>query len=130
MLFVNLTTHTVTVMAADGGVTARWLPSGTVARLVELTEPSSSLASAHGPIPTVSMRYSPEVEGLPEPQAGVVHVVSRVTATAVERDDLLFPADEVRDDRGHIIGWRALGRFVPLPSSYPDDEGCWSPGPA
>ena len=52
------------------------------------------------------------VEGLPDPEEGVVWIVSRVVAEAAkERDDLLVTDDAVRDDQGRIIGCRALARI-------------------
>ena len=54
----------------------------------------------------------PEVAHLPAPQPGVGYFVSRFLAARVPRNDLYFPADEVRDENGRIIGCRALGRFV------------------
>ncbi len=112
MIVVNLTAHPVTVFGANGDILARWPPGQDVARRVEVLSDPAYLDSDQGPVPTVNLSYAPRVEGLPEPQAGVVYIVSRVTAAAVERDDLFFPADEVRDEQGRIAGCRVLGRFV------------------
>lgn len=52
-----------------------------------------------------------KVENLPEPQEGVVYVVSALVAQAVpDREDVFIPDDTVRDEQGRIIGVRALAR--------------------
>jgi hypothetical protein len=43
-----------------------------------------------------------------------------VLAAAVDRDDLYFPLEEVRDEEGRIIGCRALGRFSHGDRGMPD----------
>lgn len=51
----------------------------------------------------------------PDPEPGVLLLVSRLSAmTLTRRDDVVFPADEVRDG-GRIVGCRTLGRIVDLP---------------
>lgn len=53
-----------------------------------------------------------EVEGLPEPQEGMIYIVSNLVAQAVpHREDVFFPDDLVRDANGNIIGCRALGKI-------------------
>jgi hypothetical protein len=63
-------------------------------------------------VPVVGLRYATEIDDLPTPSAGVLHLVSRVAAAAIRgRHDVVFPLDEVRDERSRIVGCRALGRF-------------------
>jgi len=58
------------------------------------------------------MTYADSIENLPERQPDTWYVVSRLTAQArPDRDDLLFPLDEVRDEQNVIVGCRALGRY-------------------
>ena len=46
-----------------------------------------------------------EVENLPEPKPDTYYIVSALVAQACpERDDLLIPAHQVRDNEGKIIG--------------------------
>lgn len=53
-----------------------------------------------------------EVTDLPDPEDGVILIVSRVVAQALpSRRDLWFPHDMVRDEQGRITGARALGRI-------------------
>lgn len=108
---VNLTPHPVTVYDVDRAV-ASWPPAGPFARLVESRRPAPEVLTDQGPMPVAEISYAQEVDDLPEPTPGRLFLVSRVLAAAVTRGDLLFPADEVRDESGRIIGCRTLGRFV------------------
>lgn len=62
-------------------------------------------------VPVTSARFG-EVEGLPEPEEGVIYIVSNMVAQAVpDREDVFFPDDIVRDEHGNVIGCRALGKI-------------------
>lgn len=51
-----------------------------------------------------------EPEGLPEYELGVFYIVSQLVKNALpEREDLLVPAEIVRDMDGNIIGCKSLG---------------------
>ena len=108
---VNLTLHPVTVYD-DDRVVASWQPSGSFARLVESHAPAPAVLTGQGPVPVTEISYASTVADLPDPVPGTVFLVSRVLAAAVTRADLLFPADEVRDENGRIIGCRTLACFV------------------
>lgn len=107
---VNLTTHPITVYAADRPI-ASWPPSGPLARLAEIRRDAEPLSTDQGDIPVTEISYAPEVLDLPAPAAGTAYIVSRVLAAQVRRDDLYFPFDEVRDGAGRIVGCRGFGRF-------------------
>lgn len=51
-----------------------------------------------------------EIKDLPALQDGVLYIVSRIVASASDRDDLVIPNDLVRDDDGQVIGCRALAK--------------------
>ena len=96
--FVNLTPHEVNI--GDVAFPA----SGTVARVVvehhEIGEHSgvSLLVGSYG-----------EVSNLPEPEEGVLYIVSSAVRTAIpSRKDLASPAHLVRDEEGRILGCLAL----------------------
>jgi len=108
---INLTAHTVVVLSGPREL-ARFSPSGSVARVNEITAMGLPLKTDVGEVPLTAVRYSCEVSDLPEPQAGVLYLVSRVLAAAIDRDDLVFPCDEVRDSEGRIVGCRSLGTFA------------------
>lgn len=106
---LNLTPHAVTIVAADGTV-ARTIPSDGVARVMQTMRPAGLLDG----IAIVDTVYGEPID-LPEKRANTFIIVSAVTAQAAKAvgrptDDLLFPADFVRDDAGRIIGCRALAR--------------------
>ena len=92
-------------------------PSGTVARCkVDRQEVDSIIAQEVDEewdftIPITKTKFG-EVEGLPEPEEGVIYIASQLVAQAVpDREDVFFPDDLVRDENGNIIGCRALGKI-------------------
>lgn len=62
-----------------------------------------------GGVPLNKLVYG-EVTGLPEPEEGVVYVVSNIVATAVKgkRYDCLVVDKTIRNDKGQVIGCEAL----------------------
>ncbi len=127
---INLTAHDVIVLGDSSAeprgawqrVRARlgfakrpklavWKPSGQVARLVERQTPENPLALGQVKVPTQRLTYSDEVRDLPPAESGRAFIVSRVLAAHVVRDDLYFPAGEVRGRGGRIVGCSALGQF-------------------
>lgn len=108
---VNVTPHVVAVYDESNTFLKSWQPSGTAIRIVELQVEGHLLSTEVGVVPVAIVRYERQLEGLPDPQEGTAYIVSRVTAAAVDRPDLYFPFDEVRDERGQILGCRALGQF-------------------
>lgn len=112
MIIINLTPHSVTVIA-ESGDPVTFPPAGPMARVVEVVGDPSWLDTEAGRVPVVLVGYADRVENLPEQRPGVVYLVSRVTAAAVaDRADLVFPQGELRDDHGQIVGCRALGTFA------------------
>ena len=91
-------------------------PSGTVARCkVDRKEVDSFMVQdVDGwdiTVPITATKFG-EVEGLPEPQDGIIYIVSNLVAQAVpDREDVFFPDDIVRDEHGNVIGCRALGKI-------------------
>lgn len=107
-MFVNLTPHAITLINADNSVREVIEPSGSLAR-VEVHE--EVVDSIGGGFPVVKNAYG-EVDGLPAPKDDVIYIVSALVAQRVtERNDVLVPARAVRDDKGRIIGCKALARI-------------------
>lgn len=102
---VNCTPHPVTIV--ENGVVVRTIPtSGEVARLSVSTEPAGVVLG----IPITRTVFGEPV-GLPEPKLGTCYIVSQLVKNALpERDDLVVPAEVVRDAAGSIVGCRSLGR--------------------
>lgn len=102
---VNLTPHPIVVLGPDGEIT---IPaSGTVARCSEVSEVIGELNG----VPVIRKSFG-QVVNLPEPEEGVVYIVSALVAQAAkDRDDVVFPGNLVRDDQGNIKGLNAFGKI-------------------
>ena len=108
MKFINLTPHDVTIV---DGETKHTFPKQGLARVQTIPLNPTML----GGIPFFTTTYG-GTEGLPEPQEGIIFIVSMVVAQAnPERRDIVFPASDpansVRDEKGNLIGFKALTRF-------------------
>ena len=104
---VNLTPHTVSILAEDGTV-FREFPSEGLARASQ----SQVYAGEIDGIELVRTSFGAPI-GLPEPQMDTYYIVSLATANAARYagrrvDDLLLTSDPVRDAEGRIIGCRRL----------------------
>lgn len=101
----NLTPHTVNIVLEDGSV-IDYPPFGRVARVSAQTKRVGMV----GNIP-ITVTVFGEVEGLPDPEEGVIYIVSSLVAQRVpDRLDVFVPSESVRDENGRIIGCRSLGR--------------------
>jgi len=97
MNIINLTPHTVNVVN-------RSIVSTGLARC---TSKSKTVGEIDG-INIVASEFG-DVTGLPSAVDGTWLVVSRLVAAACpDRQDLLVPADLVRDDEGRVVGCKAL----------------------
>lgn len=104
IILKNYTPHHLRLLY-DGHVT--YLPSVGTARCQERVTRTGSWDSA-GHLPHLRVGYG-EVSGLPEPQDGVVYVVSQLVVQALpDRSDLAYPHELHRDSAGTITGFSAL----------------------
>lgn len=110
--FVNLTPHAINIYDNNGqNIIATFPATGTVARVATHTKDAGEI----GRIPVVSNTFG-DVEGLPEPQAETVYLVSIVVASALNgtRPDVLVPdtspAGVVRNESGQILGVKRLAQ--------------------
>lgn len=113
---VNLTPHPITL----GLLTLP--PAGPPARAGEWVEPADPITADDGTaIPTSWVTYT-RLDDLPAPAPDVYYVVSLVVAQAAAAThrttaDLLTPGEQIRDDKGRIIGCKSLarvGRGIPV----------------
>lgn len=97
---VNLTPHAINVVGYEE------IPSsGVVPRVAMQTKVVVFVAG----LPVSSTEYG-KVEGLPEQIEGVSFIVSKMLKDACpDREDLLYPAELVRDEKGNIVGCKSLG---------------------
>jgi len=95
---INLTPHSITICSP--GTASLEIPSTGLARVEEELIPVDEINGF-----PVYRRVLGEVTGLPEPQDGVVYVVSPVVTQACpERDDIYSPGLLIRNDCGIIVG--------------------------
>lgn len=113
MKIINLTPHEINLLVRDEEIAIP--PSGTIARCEEERETTDFLVVDGVKIPINEKKYG-AVYNLPSPQEGVVYIVSLPVAQAVaqnapHRTDVFIVDDTVRDDKGRIVGARALARI-------------------
>ena len=97
---INLTPHAINVVGYEEIPAA-----GLVPRVAMQTKAAGLVAG----MPTTSTHYG-KVEGLPEKMDDVSFIVSKMVKDACpDREDLLYPAELVRDDKGNIVGCKSLG---------------------
>jgi hypothetical protein len=113
-LFRNLTPHAV---GLDQGDTRTTYPvDGPAPRVTTIEEADAPLHDDVNniDIDVIVSTLSDEVTDLPDPQHGVVLIVSRMTAEAAPtRMDLVYPEGIVRSPDGVPIGCRKFGRVRP-----------------
>ena len=110
MRLVNLTPHPLSVVCPDGQ-TLQVPPSGTIARVAVTRRPAGQLRVEGASLDVHVVEYG-DVEGLPEPEAGVIYVVSALVASRVPRPDVYAPGELVRDEAGRVVGCRGLTASV------------------
>lgn len=105
--FVNLTPHDV-VLCPEPQSKIVIPKSGTVARVATRKTKVSEIAIEDKKIPVYEIQYG-NIEGLPEPQPGVIYIVSLLVLQAVRgsRSDVVAPDTSpdsaIRDNSGNII---------------------------
>ena len=103
---INMTPHPITICDDAGNILRKIMPCGRWIRLSRITV--SAGFDVDG-IPVTKTTFGYPI-GLPPYEEGVYYVVSQlVKNTLTDRQDLLVPAETVRDERGRIIGCRSLG---------------------
>lgn len=107
----NLTPHKVAVFDRNDDIIAEYLSEG-VARAVERTVPDGEIDG----VPVVISTFGQPVD-LPEPEDGVMLIVSLITAQSAKQhgritSDLLLTSSLIRDAAGQIIGCRRFSRFI------------------
>lgn len=115
--FVNLTPHPVTL--SDGNIHITFEKHvGDPARL-EQTETSGKIAyeiapgmKIHLPVTRVS---ATRTQWLPEPQEGVVYIVSTMVAREAKRPDVIAPVTDAtctRDAKGRVVSVKSFHTFT------------------
>ena len=103
MEFLNLTPHKLNIHN-ERVLRFSIEPSGDVARVAV----EYKLKGYIDGVPIYEAEYG-DVEGLPDPQRGVLYIVSSLVKAAVpDREDVLSPGELIRDEDGRPIGCRGL----------------------
>ena len=108
---VNLTPHPITLLDQNDQPLFTVESTG-VARVSSQTTTVGTYAVNGFEIPHTHTVYG-QIEGLPDPLAGVVFIVSGMIISALDqqgihRDDVVVPGLQVRDEQGRVIGCRSL----------------------
>lgn len=110
---LNLTPHAVRVVNNEGTLVREFPSSGSTIRLQQTTV---EVGNADGVRLTHSQYGAPVLvtpdgdQPLPEQKEGRFYIVSAMVKSALpEREDMLVPAEQVRNDQGQIIGCKSLG---------------------
>jgi hypothetical protein len=117
---VNLTDHDIVILNEeafidrdiDPTVKAKIKPSGIVARVQSRTHVVDRFIYAGRSIPITQTHYG-ELYDLPDPQPGVVYVVSKVVAEYVKdtRDDVFITSGLLFGPGKRVIGCRSLAKL-------------------
>lgn len=118
MKYINLTPHPVVL--SHGGITITFdrKMEDPVARLEQFTE-TTTIAHEIAPgmqleLPMTIITRS-EVYNLPEPQEGVLYIVSTMVANSVKRPDVIAPITDStceRDEKGRVVSVKGFQTFV------------------
>lgn len=104
---INLTPHTINFVGQDNAIVAS-IPSSGVARAAQRRKIVDIIEIDGISLPIARCTYG-DVQGLPDPMADTIYIVSAITAQAVpERQDVFIVDDSVRDESGRIIGVRGI----------------------
>lgn len=111
-VFKNLTPHALNVLTDDGTHYFTIQASGEVARVVYDTLPPEMIPYRGFDISVTIAGSLREIIGLPDPEPGVVCIVSKAVADAAprHRGDLVSPGELIRDADGNVVGCDGLTR--------------------
>ena len=101
-VLVNLTPHEVVIVLDNHEVKIK--PEGQVPRVAT----KSIMIDHFGEIPLYRTTYG-EIEGLPPMTKDVKYIVSALVQKAANfREDLVIPAQQIRDEQGRVIGCKGV----------------------
>ena len=112
---INLTPHMINIICESGTIS---VPAcGDVARVSATKELVNTLSIENVSVPIYTTTFG-DVEVIspdgskklfPEPEKNVLYIVSNIVKSALsDRNDVVVPADLVRDENGNIVGCRGL----------------------
>jgi hypothetical protein len=112
MVIINCTPHSIRLVNPDNDMNGTtYEPSGIVPRL---SVSSVTVDKEYEGYPVVRAQVG-DVDGLPNPQPGVLYIVSTMVAQAAKRHDVLSPdtgKTAIRDEKGQIIAVTQFQSFT------------------
>ena len=100
MKVINLTPHDVSIYTEDRKIIKTYAYSGQIARLAQRAEVVDYIDG----IP-IKVSRNRRITGLPEPQEGVLYIVSDIVLNCCRhRTDLIAPGSKIYDDNRRVIG--------------------------
>jgi hypothetical protein len=109
MTIKNLTPHPLTLVGENGTLNIQ--QSGQTARL-SVARDTLAPITIDGVVLPVSRPTLGEIVGLPEPEAGVLYVVSALVAERAQRQDVVSVGELLRDEAGRVIGAHGLCAYA------------------
>ena len=107
----NLTPHCINFVGSNNQVVLEVPPSGIVARAIS-TRTIDGTVNVEGIDIPINKTSFGNIMSLPEPEDGVIYIVSSITAQACpEREDVYIVDESVRDADGRIIGCRSIAHI-------------------
>jgi len=101
----NLTPHPIHLVDEDNNVIRTFAPAGLVRLKAATVDAGFTVDDCK-----VTRTVFGEPVGLPEYQFGQFYIVSQLVKSALPtREDLLVPAEVVRDQNGNILGCKSFG---------------------
>lgn len=113
----NYTGHPLTITQGNRSVKLR--PLGR-AKINSDVEEHGSIQFDGLSIPLLHLKER-TILNLPDPEPGVVYIVSGIVATAAQREDVVAPSRVVREGRGRVTECRAL--VLPSPMDKENENG-------
>jgi len=107
MKFLNYTPHQINLLDVADGPIATYESECGMENLPRVEQSVEKVDTIDG-INITRNTYG-NVENLPEKVEGTMLIVSMMTMTAAtDRDDLCYPNELVRNEKGHIIGCKSF----------------------
>jgi hypothetical protein len=101
----NLTPHPIHLVGLDGQIIRTFSPDGLVRLKTSTVDAGFTVEGCK-----ITKTVFGEPEGLPEYKLGQFYIVSQLVKSALpNREDLLVPAEVVRDSNGNILGCKSFG---------------------
>lgn len=101
---LNYTPHVVNLLDLNGNVVKAFPSCG----VVRCSTSQKKVGCVNGI--TLNKVVFGKVDGLPKQQKNTLLIVSNLVLQASKRKDLIAPCDQVRNDKGQIIGCKSFSR--------------------